>query len=208
VEYSLYDIDKCERIYVFLGIMLEIPYKKQIHHNACAIAALEMVYRYYRPSMAAKFSQRKEFQKLKELEPHGSGNFRVSTDNIIKLARKKRLYANWGRVSSDPDVLYQQIEYFIKDQKIPLIVCQRYTVQQPQIGHFRVLLGVYKDEFFLHDPCPKTGGPMLRLGIDKCIDCWRYTGANVTGGVAVWVADRELNSPLEPDQPNRWVKFH
>jgi hypothetical protein len=44
------------------------------------------------------------------------------------------------------------------------------------------------------------------MPLDEFIKQWRiYPGENVTGGVTIWIADRAVKSPLDPDLPNAWA---
>ena len=67
---------------------LKIPYIPQININACGAAALEMIYKYYGLN---DVNQQELMKKYQELEPHGSGNFRLTTDNLINGRPKQRV---------------------------------------------------------------------------------------------------------------------
>jgi predicted double-glycine peptidase len=184
-------------------MILTVPYFPQFHPDACGAAALEMVYRYARPSRLSKFSQKKIFQNVSELEPHQTGRYRISTDDLVEAAKRRGLEAGWGRVDPTPDELMKQIACFIAGKKVPLIACQR-SHEDPAIGHFRVLFGVEGNEIILHDPDVETGGPNLRWTVARLIEHWRWSGENVTGGVAIWVAREVIDCPLADDLPNAW----
>jgi len=184
---------------------LPVPFRSQITEAACGAAALEMVIRYY--SNVSPFSQRKFVRRLGEREPHGSGRFRISSDDLVNAARARQFLAGWGRVSPDVEALASQLGHFL-NAGVPVIACQRYTDAQPWLGHFRVICALEGQTAIIHDPCPRTGGRALRWSVEKLFDYWRQTGLNVTGGVAIWVAKQPLAiDPLLPDQPNPWGNF-
>lgn len=181
---------------------LPVFYRQQFNDHACGAAALEMLCKYY--GRATAFSQKSVFKRLSHLEPHGSGNYRISSDDLMEAARRRGLHAGWGRVSMDAAERLQQLDYFLEQERVPLIACQKYTDDLPDLGHFRVMLAFDDKSITVHDPCPKFGGASKQWDMEKFIDYWKYTGLNVTGGVAIWLADRPLNSPLAPGVPNLW----
>ncbi|MEK9131919.1 MAG: C39 family peptidase [Patescibacteria group bacterium] len=160
---------------------LQVPYRKQFNNNACGPAVLEMVYEYYGYT---NISQEEILNQYKELEPHGSGNLRMITSSLIQDARKRGLSAGWARVNysslSDSIVV---LKILIENSRIPIIVCQKFSDQQPQIGHFRIVIGVDEKYVYLNDPHPTLGGQDIQWSIEKFMDFWQPTGENVTGGV-------------------------
>jgi ABC-type bacteriocin/lantibiotic exporter with double-glycine peptidase domain len=183
--------------------MLAVPYYEQISETSCGAAALEMVVRFYRPSKLSKFSQRKVFAKLKETDPHSKEAHRIKTVDLVSAATSRGLSANWGRVSPDVPTMGAQIDSFL-GQGIPLIACQRFTDELYFLGHFRVVIGLQDGNVIFHDPSP-IFGKKQRWPLDKFSDYWKPTGANVTGGVAVWIAEQMLTQPgLLPQQSALW----
>ena len=186
--------------------MLDVPYFKQINDSACGAAALQMVYKFLRPSKLSAFSQQKIFRKLVCPAATDPTKGKINSDDIISAAVNRKLHAKWGRVSLEPQERLEQLTYFLTAEVVPIIACQRFTAEEPKLGHFRVLLAADANSVTFHDPHPQTGGEGLTWAIDKFVDFWRFTSPDVTGGVAIWIADRELQSPLDPDQPNRWAE--
>jgi hypothetical protein len=89
-------------------------------------------------------------------------------------------------------------------EKIPLIACQQWHGDR-SLGHFRVIIGIENAEIVFHDPEKQYGGQALHLPLPEFIESWRPTsGGNVTGGVAIWISDREIISPLDPGHPSLW----
>jgi ABC-type bacteriocin/lantibiotic exporter with double-glycine peptidase domain len=166
------------------GGLLQVPYAAQIDPNSCGAAVLEMIYRYYRISPV---DQNDIFNAYKELEPHGSGNFRMSTDSLVRDARRHGLDAGWERANfrSTQDSI-AQLRLWVEERRVPLIVCQKFTDRSPLIGHFRIVLGLDRGDIVLHDPSPEVGGAALRWPEAKFMDYWQPTGENVTGGVYIW----------------------
>src|SRR5665213_1946362 len=111
-----------------------IPYVAQISENACGAAALEMVYKYYG---LQGISQDVLLSKYEELEPHGSGNFRMTTDSLVQDARARGFESGWARVNyaRKNDAINLLIPLIATG--IPIIVCKKFTDAQPQLGHFR-----------------------------------------------------------------------
>jgi ABC-type bacteriocin/lantibiotic exporter with double-glycine peptidase domain len=181
---------------------LRVFHRYQFHENACGAAVLEMTLKYFGRNVA--FSQKSTFKRLGSPEPHRSGNYRISSDDLMELASRRGLCTGWGRVSRHREELIGQLDYFLVRERIPLIACQRYTPEMPLLGHFRVIVAFDRDTVTFHDPCKKTGGPARRLSMNEFVENWQRTGENVTGGVAVWMADRSLQTPLLPDLPNQW----
>jgi uncharacterized protein YvpB len=163
---------------------IKVPYVHQININACGAAVLEMVYRYYGRD---NFSQEELMTKYQELEPHGSGNFRLNTNSLAVDAREQGFNAGIGRAiyQSVPDVI--ALLKLMLDSGIPLIVCQRFTDEQPLIGHFRIVVGLDEEYVYLHDPSVEIGGENLKWQINKFVDFWQETGNNVTGGIFVFI---------------------
>jgi predicted double-glycine peptidase len=194
--------DRCDRANM---PQLAVPFVHQISEHACGAAALEMVIRYYRPSKLTKFSQEKVFRSFAEHEPLGTGNYRITADNIVGSARNRGFNAGWGRVTPERDRLKNEITNLVVERRIPLIACQRYTDEFYTLGHFRVIIGVEEDAVIIHDPDPKTGGPNQEWAWSKILDYWKQTSLNVTGGVGIWITnDQTFQSPLAPHQPNSW----
>jgi ABC-type bacteriocin/lantibiotic exporter with double-glycine peptidase domain len=184
--------------------VLEVPYRQQISESSCGAAAFEMVYKYLKPSKLSKFSQQKVFNRLKEQTPSGT-NVRMSTNSIMDLARSRGLESDWGRVNPSPERLVEQATHFIETEKLPLIACQQWHADK-SLGHFRVIIGIDEREVIFHDPEPTVGGAERRLPLHEFIDAWRWTfGGNVIGGVAIWIANRQIKSTLDPDTPNLWA---
>lgn len=164
---------------------LEVPYISQININACGAAVLGMVYQYYG---LQNISQQELMDKYQELEPHNSGNFRLSVDNLILDARSKGfnagwIRANWGDVTESISLLRMLL-----NAGVPVIVCQTFTNEQALIGHFRIVLGVDKEKIYMHDPSSEIGGANIEWPIEKFLYSWRQTGNNVTGGVLVFIS--------------------
>jgi hypothetical protein len=99
--------------------------------------------------------------------------------------------------------LIEQVRFFVEVERVPLIVCQSRKESGPLLGHFRVIVGIDEKEAVFHDPVPEVGKD-VQWPIDKMMENWQQTGINVTGGVAIWIADRQLASPLGPHEPNPW----
>jgi ABC-type bacteriocin/lantibiotic exporter with double-glycine peptidase domain len=187
-----------------MKILSGVPHIAQFDERACGIAALEMVYRYFRPSKLTKFSQQKVYANLETDTPDKSDK-EVRGDKIVEYAQKRAFQSGWGRVDPEPKRLVQQVQFFTEEERLPLIVCQQWQVD-PSRGHFRVVIGIDHDEVIFHDP---AGGANLRLPLSDFIFQWRQVpGGSVTGGVAIWIADRKIESPLDPDQPNLWLSLH
>lgn len=162
---------------------LKVPYAAQLNRNACGAAVLEMVYNYY--GMKDIF-QEKLYEKYQELEPYGSGNYRLSTDNLVLDARNKGFISFWGRADyTNLENAVSLLQTFVKDLRVPVIVCQKFTTEQPLIGHFRVVLMADKDLIYFHDPNPDIGGASQKWPTRKFMEFWQPTGDNVTGGIFV-----------------------
>src|ERR1700738_2715690 len=117
---------------------LGVPYIRQFVDGACGAAVLEMVCRFYG---ATDIDQKEIFNRLQELEPHNTGNFRISTDELVKQANAKGFPADWFRVKwLDQNAVLAVIDEHCAIN-VPLIACQRYEPPQPQLGHFRVITG-------------------------------------------------------------------
>jgi ABC-type bacteriocin/lantibiotic exporter with double-glycine peptidase domain len=191
----------CRLTYAEMPI-LEIPYRRQLEEASCGIAAFEMVYKYFRPSKQSVFNQSKVFHRLRTPTPDGA-NTRITSESIVQLAKERKFFADWGRVSPDIIKMNKQINFFIK-KKLPLIACQQWHKDR-SLGHFRVIAGIEDDQIVFHDPEVGTGGS--RLPYLNFIREWRPTeGGNVTGGVAIWISKEPLReTPLGSDFPNPWV---
>jgi ABC-type bacteriocin/lantibiotic exporter with double-glycine peptidase domain len=178
---------------------LPVPFVRQINENACGAAAYEMVSKYHGRKI---FSQHKAFRKKASLEPTGTGNYQILTDDVVSLAVTRRLHAGWGRVRPEADRLRVEIAQFIGDLKIPPIACVWFRPDLHQLGHFCVIIGYDATGVLAHDPLE---GERLAWSWDHLLARWSQTGGNVTGGVAVWIAKNPIPSGfLDPDQPNAW----
>jgi predicted double-glycine peptidase len=161
---------------------LSVPYIKQFADGACGAAALEMIYRFYNVN---DVDQAAIFAAFQEKEPHGSGELRITTDNMVADAKSRGFVADWFRVNFSDQATAITIIKENCAKSIALVACQRYTQQQPLLGHFRVITGCDKKRIFAHDPCPKFGGADFAYRIDEFLDAWKPTGANITGGVTI-----------------------
>lgn len=184
--------------------ILVVPFYPQVNETSCGIAAFQMVYKFFKPSKLSKFSQEKVYHRLRSADPI-KAQFRVRGEEIIALAKQRGLNSGWGRVSTSPDKMILQVRHFVETEKIPLIVCQRWKDDDYLSGHFRVVIGIDSRSLIFHDPNIKTGGERCSWPVDKFMDYWKTTGPNVTGGVAIWVAEREIADPLDPGEPNQWA---
>ncbi len=165
--------------------ILKVDYIPQININACGAAVLEMIYKYYD---LQGLSQQDLMEKYKELEPHGSGNFMLSTDNLVLDARSKGLNAGWIRANWQDRIGSISLLRVLVDSGVPVIVCQKFTEGQPLIGHFRIVLGIDEEKVCLHDPSVETGGANIEWTVEKFMDFWKPTGQNVTGGILVFIS--------------------
>lgn len=157
---------------------LSVPFVYQYNSNACGAAALEIIYKYFG---LTNISQEEIFEKYKKLEPHGSGNYYISTGDLISDAKSRDFYAEKYQLN------YNSIENIsllkeILQQELPIIVCQQYTKEKRLIGHFRVIIGIDNEYVYFHDPSPKIGGENLKQSYREFFDYWQPTGKNVIGG--------------------------
>ncbi|TSC75733.1 MAG: hypothetical protein G01um101430_227 [Parcubacteria group bacterium Gr01-1014_30] len=160
---------------------LNIPFVQQTHENSCGAAALEMVYRY---SRVKSTDQMDIFNKYKKQNPISLTDFYIETNDLITDARQTGFNnARWERMDiSNKNSTMDTLARFIR-KGVPIIACQQFTKERPDIGHFRVITKVRSGHVYFHDPNPKYGGKNLRWSVEKFIDYWRSTGNNVTGGV-------------------------
>lgn len=164
-------------------IKLDVPFYKQIDDNACGAAVLEMVYKFW--NLVLPPSQQDIMETYKELEPHGSGNFRITSDNIVLDAKKRGFESFWEKVPYNNKEATTKIIKGILKQGVPIIVCQQFTKKDSQTGHFRIIIGFTKNKFILHDPHPDIGSENLEWPAETLLDYWQPTGENVTGGVLI-----------------------
>jgi hypothetical protein len=187
--------------------ILDVPHFSAEFQDACAVACLQMAYKYLRPSKLSRFKQKpRTLSKNLKADGQGPGRHVMTTDDLVKLARGRGLNADWGRVNIAGAEMVAQISRFVGELKIPLIACQRNHLNAGARGHFRVIIGLEDDEIIFHDPDPETGGASIRWPLPRFIDHWRTYVPNVTGGVAVWIATTSIDSRLSPDQPNLWAQ--
>jgi hypothetical protein len=185
--------------------LLNVPYVKQFHTDACGAAALEMVCRFLRPSKLSKFNQKKTFKSFQETTPESS-RLRIKPEGVVEAARRRGLTGGWGRASPTLSDSKTQLSYFTDTLGIPLIACQRFDDKEP-FGHYRVIIGVEHSNVIFHDP---FSGPSLTLDMLKFLDLWRIVlpAHNVTGGVSIWISKKDVPStPLLPDLPNPWESW-
>jgi len=166
---------------IFIKRLSKTPYVKQFNENACGPAVLEMIYRYYG---IKNVSQEKIYEEYRELDSHSPGNYLMTTDNIVIDARKRGFASFWGRADYDNiENTVKLLKVFIEKLKTPVIVCQKFSEEEPLIGHFRIVLSLDKDFIYLHDPY--IGVRFQKWPIQKFFDFWKPTGLNVTGGVFI-----------------------
>lgn len=163
-------------------MMLKVPYVQQYNDYACGAAVLEMVFKYYN---VKNVSQEDIYEKNKELEPHGTGNFRITTQDLVDEAESRNFKA-----------YFKQVNYFSKkesietlkdfiEKNIPVIVCQQFTSAQNIIGHFRVVIGVDNKYVYVHDPHKDIGSEELKMSHREFVNLWQKTGDNVIGGIYI-----------------------
>lgn len=166
----------------FSSTKLKVPYIRQINENACGVAVLEMVYKYYG---LQDISQQEIMQKYQELEPHGTGNFRITTDNLVSDALSRFFLSFWARADFRNNKNVNQLLTLLINSKIPIIVCQKFTNEQPQLGHFRIVVGIMDNIIFLHDPHQTSGAAYQEWNMEDFLNFWQPTGDNVTGGIFI-----------------------
>lgn len=104
-------------------------------------------------------------------------------------SRKRGFISGWSRVNYlNIEDSINLLKILVVDNKIPIIVCQKFTEEQPIIGHFRIVLGIDENFVYLHDPNSEIGGLKLKWSINKFMDFWQWTGDNVTGGVFCFIS--------------------
>lgn len=164
--------------------MIKVPYFLQLHQNSCGAATLQMVYKYYG---LENIKQRDIFDRYKKLEPNGSGNFYITNEDMVLDARERGLSAELAQTdySSEEGVL--SLKEFI-ERGIPIIVCQQYTREQPDIGHFRVVLDIDDNYVYFHDPASGTGGNELKWSYEEFLNYWQPSGQNVKGGIFILIS--------------------
>jgi hypothetical protein len=81
-----------------MKILSGVPHIAQFDERACGIAALEMVYRYFRPSKLTKFSQQKVYANLETDTPDKSDK-EVRGDKIVEYAQKRAFQSGWGELT-------------------------------------------------------------------------------------------------------------
>jgi len=191
----LWIIPKIEEMFDrFLKRKLKVPYILQINENACGAAVLEMVYRYYGLN---DISQEDIFNKYKEHEPYGSGNFRITVDNIVSDAKERGFSSFWNRINcaNHKDAI-NTLKRLTMDLRIPVIVCQKFTEEQPLIGHFRIVVGIKNNIVYVHDPHVSNGGKDKEWVIERFMEFWQPTGENVTGGVYVVIKNKKKRQEI------------
>lgn len=176
--------------------MRDVPYIRQVVDGACGAAALEMACRHLQPDLT--YSQWGVFQKHRTTGAGGAPQ--INTDALVTAARELGFRAGWGRVSTTAGEMLEQVRYFTESVQIPLIASQWRKESQQNLGHFRVIVDAQADAMTLHDPWT---GPSERWKVTKVMKFWRPNQI-ITGGVVIWVADRDLEDVLLPDQPNDW----
>ena len=170
--------------------LTDIPYVAQFRQGACGAAILEMLYGYY----GLHVTQQEIFEKYASLELHGSGKYAISTDNIVEDARSRGFYAYWARANYEDTVKCIGVLRDMVRAQIPTIVCQKFTDEQPLLGHFRLILDVTPTSVVLHDPKQEIGGPRLEWSTEKFMDFWQPTGLNVTGGVYISISPYNIHT--------------
>jgi len=126
------------------------------------------------------------FENCKEARPDGSGVF-IKTEKLITDVQARGLNSDWGRVKyNDMEKSIQTLKQFL-NVDMPVIVCQQYTKEQKQYGHFRVVFKVDDKDIFFHDPHPKTGGEEIAWSHEKFMDFWQPSGKEVIGGIYIWI---------------------
>jgi Papain-like cysteine protease AvrRpt2 len=187
---------------------LPVPFRPQKFKYSCAAASLEMAAARYKPDENPESWQEDMVEELSEPVPDGTDNTGIPGNKLIAKARQLGFRADGGRVSPDLNQMIEQVTRCITKYGMPLIAYQRLTNEEPFIGHCRVIFGVCENGVILHDPHPDKGGSNLNWNWGKLQDFWLRTGENVTGGVAVWVGDRDGPEPddvLLPIEPNTWL---
>jgi len=166
------------------GSKLKVPYIQQINKNACGAAVLEMIYKYYG---IKNITQSDIFNKYKEPEPHGTGNNRISTDDLVRDASGQGFLSFWARADyNNKETSFNLLRRLTMESKIPVIVCQKFTNKEPLIGHFRIVVGIKDNNIvYVHDPHVEKGGGFKEWSIDHFMEFWKPTGKNVTGGVFI-----------------------
>ena len=166
--------------------MLKVPFIQQFDPNACGAGVLDMIYNYYE---IEGFDQREMYEKYKQLDPHGSENedYCISVFDLMDDARSKELDAGWAGANYESvENCVSLIKVFI-DNKIPLIVIQQFSKEDPLLGHFRIIVGIDEEFIYFHDPHVEIGGANKRLSYEEFVELWQPTGENVTGGIFMWV---------------------
>jgi ABC-type bacteriocin/lantibiotic exporter with double-glycine peptidase domain len=169
---------------------LEVPYVKQLDMNSCGIAALQMIYGFY--EIKEEVNQEALFEKLKQPEPNGSGEWFVRSINIAKDAESRGFWAGMLQANHrDVKEAIAEIRSWVEVGH-PVIVCQQYKKDMPAYGHFRVVYQIDDESIYFHDPMI---GPNVKQTHEEFLEYWQPQGKAVVGGQYILIKPR-LNPSL------------
>ena len=160
---------------------LAVQFYRQSNQFSCGAAALQMVYDFW----GLKSNQAELYKTLREKNRSMKGAYIITLAPMIEDAHRRKFYACLKKFSiQNTDTLSNELDFFLHEQKIPIIACLQWRKDQPLQGHYRVLIGRDGSDVILHDPAAGTE----KWPMSKLTDYWYATGPQVPEGHAVIVA--------------------
>ena len=176
------------------SVVLDVPYIQQKDINGCGAAALLMVYQYYGKKI---FSEANILNDLKRPAPHNPDEFFIPSASLSEHASYRKFKAEMRQLKhATEQQVAEELDHYVTKAAIPLIACQKYTDALPQVGHFRIVLGIENGNVIFHDPSREFGGAALSWPLARFTEYWQATGEAVQGGYAVLVSTLALPPPL------------
>ena len=165
---------------------LNVPHIQQSQESSCGAAALSMVYKYLGLN-----DQNEDiiWDRLKEPRPSRRGEYFLRTVPMAKDSQNYGLSYFMGKAVLDAQLsLLQPLKEFLS-LSIPIIVCQRISSENT-LGHFRVVIGVEKNNIYINDPLLSKG--KTTKNIDEFLSLWKNANnEEVVGGEFLAVFKKE-----------------
>lgn len=153
---------------------IPVPHLRQSHKTTCGAACLAMLLNYW----GTMENEQVIWNACKSPRPNSKGEY-TPTANLVSYVKSKGFQVFHKIAPIDFDARIQVVKDFLI-KGLPVIVCQRISRNSPY-GHFRVVIGYDKINFFVNDPLEDDGGK--GIGFKDFLKLWEKTSdSEVIGG--------------------------
>lgn len=161
--------------------ILKVKHIKQTMPTSCGATCLAMTYKFFRKSGQ---TETVVWNRIKTPRPSNPSEFYTDTQKIVEDAKSLGFsyFVGHAVINSSNKLALQPIKEFLS-LGVPVIINQQIS-ETNNLGHYRIVLGITKNEIILNDPLENQG--KIHFTKAKFMSLWqRNTNGEVPGGVFI-----------------------